>query len=384
MYEHRGLRRRIPASNEKLLLSMALLERLDPGYRIETTAAVSSVVGGIVPGDLWVLGHGDPTIAGGGRYAEELEAFGATRLGRLARHIKAAGITRIQGSIVGGTGYFEHDWWAPGWEADFPAEEVALPSALTFDGNRHAGRHIADPELRAAAWLTKKLRSLGVQVWKGPRAGRPPEEKTVVATTHSQPLEKLMRFMNRNSANFFAEVLGKRLAVETYPGWGSIARGAAAIESFARRHGVKVQAYDSSGLSYGNRVSAVGLTRLLHLSAEQPWGKVLRSTLPGAGEGTLEERLAGVRLRAKTGTLDGVSALTGWIWLRRSGTWGEFSILSRGMDKSTAAHMEDRIATIVSLRAGPRSSEPVRTSRASAPAKTVLLALYDWLHRPLV
>ena len=143
-----------------------------------------------------------------------------------------------------------------------------------------------------------------------------------------------------------------------------------------------MQAYDSSGLSYGNRISVVGITRLLAYAAKQPWGGVLRSTLPGAGEGTLEHRLAGVRLRAKTGTLDRVSALSGWVWLQRSHTWGEFSILSRGMDKSSAARIEDRIATIVSRRAGPRTVPRTRTS--SAPTSPVLLALYDWLYRPLV
>jgi D-alanyl-D-alanine carboxypeptidase/D-alanyl-D-alanine-endopeptidase (penicillin-binding protein 4) len=77
----------------------------------------------------------------------------------------------------------------------------------------------------------------------------------------------------------------------------------------------------------------------------------LRNGLPTGGEGTLEDRLHGVPVRAKTGTLSGVSTLSGWVRLKRAGSWGEFSIMSRGMSKTRAANMEDRIVRLLRKRA---------------------------------
>jgi D-alanyl-D-alanine carboxypeptidase/D-alanyl-D-alanine-endopeptidase (penicillin-binding protein 4) len=151
----------------------------------------------------------------------------------------------------------------------------------------------------------------------------------------------------RPSDNFAAEVLGKRLAVATSGPPGSIARAATAIAAWADRWGAPVRAYDASGLSYANRVTAGGIVRLLSIAGSEPWGRALFDALPAGGQGTLEHRLRTVRVRAKTGTLSGISALSGWVWLERLGAWGEFSILSQGMSKSTASDLEDRIVRIL-------------------------------------
>jgi D-alanyl-D-alanine carboxypeptidase len=102
LYRWGATKSRIPASNQKLLLSMALLEVLPPDHRITTTAAANGLsLTGVVQGDLWVLGRGDPTITGGGRFGKSLP-FRATGLGKLARKIKDAGVTRITGAVNGG------------------------------------------------------------------------------------------------------------------------------------------------------------------------------------------------------------------------------------------------------------------------------------------
>jgi D-alanyl-D-alanine carboxypeptidase len=80
---------------------------------------------------------------------------------------------------------------------------------------------------------------------------------------------------------------------------------------------------------------------------------VLRKTLPFGGAGTLAGRLRDVRVRAKTGTLEEVSTLSGWVWLERAGTWAEFSILSRGLSKGAAVAIEDRVVRTVARRARP-------------------------------
>jgi D-alanyl-D-alanine carboxypeptidase/D-alanyl-D-alanine-endopeptidase (penicillin-binding protein 4) len=69
--------------------------------------------------------------------------------------------------------------------------------------------------------------------------------------------------------------------------------------------------------------------------------------LPHAGQGTLKERLKGVLLRAKTGTLTDASALTGWVWLERADRWAEFSIMSSGYDDTAAKDVEDRIVRVI-------------------------------------
>ncbi len=83
----------------------------------------------------------------------------------------------------------------------------------------------------------------------------------------------------------------------------------------------------------------------------QSWGPRLRYLLPAPVEGTLNGRLKGLRVRAKTGTLNDISALSGWVWLRRSKTWAEFSILSRGLPRANAVALEDRIVEILSRSA---------------------------------
>jgi D-alanyl-D-alanine carboxypeptidase/D-alanyl-D-alanine-endopeptidase (penicillin-binding protein 4) len=350
LYERNARTKRVPASNEKLLLTMALFDHLAPSTRLVTRAGVPSVSGGTVKGNLFVLGSGDPAVAGGGSFAKSLP-FKPTRLRLLARRIKGAGVERITGRVIGSTHYFSHDWFAPGWKSYYPQQYVPLASALTYNGNAHRGRHISDPELRAARALTKKLESIGVRVRRAPRAGAPRPGLEHIARVQSQPLRALVRYMNRRSSNFFAEVLGKRLGVARYGQPGTIAKAGAAIQSWANTHGVGVKAYDGSGLSYQNHVSPYGLVRLLGVAESEPWAGALQGSLPKGGQGTLEDRLRGTPVRAKTGTLTNVSALSGWVWMKRRDEWGTFSIMSRGMDKPHAVDIEDRIVKILNQRA---------------------------------
>jgi D-alanyl-D-alanine carboxypeptidase/D-alanyl-D-alanine-endopeptidase (penicillin-binding protein 4) len=157
--------------------------------------------------------------------------------------------------------------------------------------------------------------------------------------------------MNVVSSNFRAEVLGKMLGARRFGSPGTIAKGARAIEAYAAANGVRLTANDASGLSYHNRVSAEDIVRLLHVAEGAPWGDILRSTLAAGGEGTLEDRLKNVTVRAKTGTLIEVSALSGWVWLRRESAWARFSILSSGMNTTTAKQIENKIVRAVAANA---------------------------------
>jgi D-alanyl-D-alanine carboxypeptidase/D-alanyl-D-alanine-endopeptidase (penicillin-binding protein 4) len=335
LYEHAGAAPRTPASNEKLLLSMALLDTLGPGFRIVTHAGSrAAATGGTLKGDLWILGRGDPSI-------------GRATMTALARRIADSGVQRITGRVMGATTYFRRDWDATGWN-DVARDYVARPTALAFEGNLGpGGADVADPEWRAAEILTQRLEDLGVRITGTSGSGSPPQDLTDLATVRSAPLEHLLVKLLRPSDNFLAEMLGKRLGAETAGIPGTIAKGAAAIESWVDGHGVDFTSYDNSGLSYANRVTADGIVRLLWEAEAASWGDDLLRALPEGGQGTLRDRLANVRVRAKTGTLTSISALSGWVWLERLDAWGEFSILSDGMSKTTASDLEDRIARIV-------------------------------------
>ena len=338
LYRHDQARQRIPASNEKLLLSMSILAVLGPETRLVTQAAAAAPVAGVIPGDLWILGEGDP-------------ALDADRMERLADAIQGAGVLRVEGAVMGSTGYFKRDWRAPGWKRYFPREHIPLPTALTFEGNTHGGVHIRDPELRAAAALSKALKERGIRVQGKAGSGKPPQGLLPIAEIQSRPLADLLEFTNRYSSNFFAEVLGKRLGAEVAGVPGSIAKGATAIQTWAADQGVRVRANDSSGLSYANRISPQGLVKLLGAAEVQPWGEAMRESLPRPGQGTLEDRMRHLQVHAKTGTLTSVSSLSGWVFLRRANVWAEFSILSKGVPKDHAVRVEDAIVRILARSA---------------------------------
>lgn len=331
---------RTPASNEKLILSMALLDAFGADFRIRTNAgAIDDPTDGVIDGDLWILGHGDPEIDRGS-------------LAALAGRIRASGVRRVDGRVLGSTSFFGRDWDAPGWHEN-ARDYVARPTALSFEGNlTRRGEHVRDPEARAAEVLTEELEAAGVDVRGRPGSGRAPAGLTDVAAVRSRPLRALLARLLRPSDNFYAEVLGKRLAVSTAGTPGTIAKAASAISAWVEGSEVSFTLNDASGMSYRNRVSAEGIVRLLWTAEQAAWGEDLFAALPEGGQGTLRERLHTVRLRAKTGTLTGISALSGWVWLERSETWAAFSILSSGMPKSAASGMEDRIVRLLQNRAG--------------------------------
>ena len=333
LYRYADQAPRVPASNEKLLLAMAVLDVFGPDARIRTRSAAVAIDDGVVDGDLWILGRGDPRV-------------GPSTMRALARRIADAGVARVAGRVMGSTTYFRRDWDAPGWNGD-ARRYVNRPTALTFEGNRSPS-----PEREAAEVLTQRLERLGVAVAGEPGAGAPPDGLTDVAVVRSEPIDGLLTRMLRPSDNFAAEVLGKWLGAEVRGAPGTISKAAATIRDWAANLGAEFTLHDSSGLSYDNRVTAAGIVRLLWQAEASDWGADLRRALPTGGQGTLRDRLAKVRLRAKTGTLTGVSALSGWIYAEGPGAWVEFSILSAGMAKSTAAAIEDRIVRIV--RSGVR------------------------------
>jgi D-alanyl-D-alanine carboxypeptidase len=339
-YRHHAGVQRAPASNEKLLLSVALLGHFGPQRRFAVRAMASGMTpDGVIEGDLYLRGEGDPEVADG-------------RLRHLTRALEAAGVTHVTGGIIGLTGPFRRDWFAPGWKSYFPADYIPLPTALAFRRNTSSnGTHIDDPERRAAVFLRRLLRDRGIAVDGAASAGAAIAGLQPIAAVTSPPLSTLLLHMDRRSINFSAEVLGKALARDV-TGTGSIAAAAAAICAYEAAHGVRgMTCNDSSGLSYTNRQTAAGIVRLLWVANRQPWLGTLRMALPDGGQGTLRHRLPHIRVRAKTGTLDNVSALSGWVWSDAAGTWIEFSLLTSGMDEWKAKDLEDKVVDVLAATA---------------------------------
>jgi D-alanyl-D-alanine carboxypeptidase len=331
VYAHRGTDPRIPASNEKLLTSMAALAAFGPSHRFPTVAAsVRPMRGGVVRGDLWLVGSGDPELTG-------------ARLAILATALHDAGLREVRGSVIGDTATFDRGWWASGWQRNLSRSYVTRPTALAFDGNA-----VPKPERAAAVSLTASLKAAGVTVNGEPGAHPAPGDLRTIASVRSAPLGAILARQNHGSINFDAEMLTKALGFRASGRGASTAEGAAAIDAWVERHGVRAHVFDGSGLSHRDRVSADGMVSLLLQAARAPWGGILERSLPTGGEGTLAGRLAGVPVRAKTGTLfvTPVSALSGYV---RSADGAEvaFSVLSRDMDPSAAVALEDAIVRLL-------------------------------------
>ena len=337
VYQHLGDRARLPASNQKLVLSMAALDTFGPSHRFVTVARPSHPLRlGVLAGDLWLIGSGDPELTPAG-------------LSVLADALHDRGLRTITGSVVGDVAAFDRRWWAPGWIRGLSRHYVARPTALSLHGNAGLSR----PELSAATALTDALRSSGVTVAGSPRTGRAPAHlQPPLAQVRSAPLADILLRQNHGSINFDAEMLTEALGARVSGSQGSTRGGAAAMESWASHEGVRLRAFDGSGLSHRDRVSTVDLVTLLLDARREPWGHALITSMPSGGEGTLGARLAGVPVHAKTGTLfvTPVSALSGYV-RTSEGRLVAFSVLSRGLSKSAAVEIEDAVVrTIVGAR----------------------------------
>jgi D-alanyl-D-alanine carboxypeptidase/D-alanyl-D-alanine-endopeptidase (penicillin-binding protein 4) len=163
-----------------------------------------------------------------------------------------------------------------------------------------------------------------------------PAGAVVLASRTSVPLLEDITVTNKVSQNLHAETW-LRLLGQHFGEDGSIEGGARVVRAQMLRAGVQPQDFfffDGSGLSPKDRVTPRALTTLLRYVAEQPWGAQFRTTLPiGGMDGTLSDRFLHGPLRgqvfAKTGTLEEVNALSGYVTAKNGQTL-VFSVLCNG------------------------------------------------------
>lgn len=142
-----------------------------------------------------------------------------------------------------------------------------------------------------------------------------------LAVHESVPLGQLMEQVNKDSENFYTEMLLKTAAAEKYDAQGSTELGISLVKEFAARTGIdtsRVEMNDGSGMSPGTLLSPSAITHLLVEMQHHPEFKAFRNSLSIAGlDGSLENRFTNTpmagNLRGKTGFVSGVRALSGYM-----------------------------------------------------------------------
>jgi D-alanyl-D-alanine carboxypeptidase/D-alanyl-D-alanine-endopeptidase (penicillin-binding protein 4) len=349
-----------PASNTKMLTTAAAMTYLGPGYRYRTALyGPAPDEEGVVHGDVVLRGSGDPSLA-------------TKDLAQLAHALAARGVTRIEGDLVAdgrfrdvGDGalilnrntYFVHV--RPGDvghaalvsvqpQSDFFGVEnqaktvIGKRSRLRIDAYRSKddrlivtvrgritenrgeyvdARRLADGALYSAQILRGALRDFGVELTGKARTGHSKVE-TVLAEHLSAPLADISRVSNKPSNNFVADCIYKTLGGELFGLPGTLEKGTKAVMEYLSEMGIAPNRYkivNGSGLTHENRITARDLAVLLrHIYRDPQMAPDFVSSLAVSGiDGTIRNRFLGSDavglVRAKTGTLSGVSALSGYV-----------------------------------------------------------------------
>jgi len=337
-----------PASNEKLATTYAALTALGPSFRVETDVLGDGRQRGATwQGNLVLKGYGDPTLS-------------SSDLVSLAHQVAAAGIRRVSGRVIGDESWFDARRTGLGWKAQFFLHESPALSALVVDRGWTGHYETARPALYAAQLFRLDLRRAGVAVHGDAAMGVSAAGPVPIAYVESPSLSALVRHMDVFSDNFYAEMLMKEVGA-VQGGGGSAAAGLAVTRRLLTEAGVPlagVRMVDGSGLSLVDRWTPGGLAALLRTMWLDPdLRPYVVPALPIAGKtGTLDYRMrhgpARGFVRAKTGTTDNSSALSGF-----AGDRYVFSVVENGRPVRTrsAERSQDRFAQVLARAAATAS-----------------------------
>ena len=407
LYAHNSERLFVPASNMKLFTTALALSELGADYRLSTRigAAVPIDAEGTLPGDLELIGGGDPSLSGREYPYRNHDApfaiYSFRAIDEMAEQLVAErGLKRIQGNVVGDDTRYVWEPQPGPWSSDDALREYGAPvSALILNDNTFAltllpGLHagdlaritltptfenfaidnrvlttergerkiefyrsasarelhvwgaipkghagytqelaIGDPALYAAEVLRDALLRRGISIqgqamarhrFPDERSESPSQLSVVLAERRSPPLFDLLQVVDKVSQNLHAEMLLREVAVASgHSGsaqLGSREAGLAVMSEFLTGIGISGGEYqftDGSGLSRDTLVSPAAITKLLvHMNQSAHREEWLNLLPIGAEDGTLGSRFAAHPearvIRAKTGTLDHVKALSGY------------------------------------------------------------------------
>jgi D-alanyl-D-alanine carboxypeptidase/D-alanyl-D-alanine-endopeptidase (penicillin-binding protein 4) len=341
---------RILASNTKLFTTTTALARfgVDGTFSTDVLANTQMNSLGVLPGDLWLRGGGDPAF-GTLAYVRKHYGPNASSVEHLVDALAQLGMTAVRGGVHGDesgfdairgvhdSGYVRSPWVGP-------------LSALIVNHGYAARGFQSNPATYASGLFRKTLEADGITPGHSAARQKAPSDAKVIASVQSPPMSELARLTNKDSDNFFAETLMKDIGRDA-SGVGSTSAGVRAVRSFASSLGARVSLIDGSGLDHSDRAAPRDVVKLLTGFRTRPEFPALYASLPIAGvDGTLDDRMrsgpAKRRCRAKTGSLIGVSALSGYC-TTVSGRTVAFSFLMNGISTTYARRLQDRMAQAI-------------------------------------
>jgi D-alanyl-D-alanine carboxypeptidase/D-alanyl-D-alanine-endopeptidase (penicillin-binding protein 4) len=324
-----------PASNEKLFTTASALLKFGGAATLTTKAAATAGLQiddtGRLDGDLYLVGGGDPSL-------------NDVALRGMAERLHDAGLRKVVGGVRGDESAF--DRLRGSFDTNFLADSDlgGWLGALTWG---HGRAYPGGPAAVAAARLQKFLKGTGVKFGKKARAAMSaagPGAK-VLDRVASPPISTLIAITNQPSDNFYAETLLKDLGMRfgsTH--LGTTNGGLTVMRGKLSDLGVSAKVVDGSGLSRANKASPREIVDLLRALRSNT---TYRASLAVVGRtGTLAGRMrttvAANRCQAKTGTLRGVSALSGYC-LATNGHTLAFSFLENDVNAAAAKRIEDKM-----------------------------------------
>lgn len=302
----------LPASNQKILVAAVANDLLGPDYTFTTTVVGPAPQGGVVAGDVYLVGGGDPLLVSSWYASSGLEQyppFNTTPVDDLVAQLKTAGVTQIQGMVRGDGSRYDDEYFAPGWGDGVAGVEGGPYDALMINDSRVQGdsNRGANPADAAAREFVRILTANGITVTGGAGIGTAPAQATQLAAVTSQPLSAVIAEMLTNSDNNTAEMMVKEIGIKA-SNTGTRQAGLDAIKATIGSWGIDTTGLsmaDGSGLSLDDRATCRQLNSVLdHAGFSSAVGQGLAiagstGTLKGVFADTA---MAGV-LRGKTGTL---------------------------------------------------------------------------------
>jgi len=326
LFDHNGADAEVPASTAKLAVAVAALQVLGPDAHLTT-----AVVAGATPHAVVLVGGGDPTLAGPKAIGLDSPGYPAPAslsdlASQTATHLRAGGVASV--SVGYDVSLFAGPTASVGWKPIYYTEgDVAPVTALEVDEGRadltKPARSLA-PAAVAAADFAALLTANGITVVGSPKPAHAAKGATTLGRVSSPSISGLVQRMLSRSDNDIAEALARQVAIAT-GGQGTFAGGAQAVKAAVTALGVPpagLAMVDASGLSPSDRLPPTVLAQLVRLAVApgQPRLASIAAALPVAAfSGTLGERFSGSAaagagvVRAKTGTLDGVVSLAGYV-----------------------------------------------------------------------
>ena len=319
-----------PASTMKLVTAITALDQLGPAHQFRTRLYhTGTISNGRLNGDIYCVGGFDPMVD-----MDDIKAF--------AHQLHSMGVDTLRGRIVTDCSIKENLDYGEGWCWD-------------DDNPRLKPLMVGRKDIFVSALIDEMINDSIVIESIQQSEGRCPNNATAVASrTHS--MDQVLLRMMKQSDNYYAEAMFYQIAASSgrRPAKASDARNI--VKRLISKLGLGSQPYkiaDGSGLSLYNYVSAELETKLLRYAFQHAnIYDHLYPSLPIAGmDGTLEKRMtrgaASGNVRAKTGTLTGISSLAGYC-VSANGHQLCFSIINQGvMRNQSGKDFQDRLCQVL-------------------------------------